>query len=1448
LTPLVGGSTIENVRLHLLGPLEVEGTSRGPAPRDRVVISALAVRLGQRVDAEELAEALWGEQLPASWSKVVQGCVSRLRRDLGEGVIETASGGYRLRPEAVWLDTEEFEALVERGRTHVANRSPERAGASFADALALWRGTAYDVVAEWLPARLEAIRLNELRLSVEEELLQARLDAGDHRGAATTGVVLAREQPYRERRWALLALAQYRNERQADALASIRTARRLLGQELGLDPGSELVALESAILAQDPALGADHEARLVTGECPWKGLAFYGPEDHDGFFGRDRDIEACLDKLRQSPLLVVTGPSGCGKSSLVHAGLVATLRREGRRVEVLTPGADGAAAMAAARARGRDSVLVIDQFEEAFTVGADAAARHAWLGVIVGYATTIAPVVLAIRSDFVAALSEHVELARLTERGLHLVAPLDGAALREIVEAPARLAGMRIEPGLVELLVRDAEHQAGALPLLSHALTETWRRRDSGTMTVDGYRAAGGIQGAVAASAERLYDGLTAEERAELRWLMLRLVSLSDTGEPFRTRLPVSVAADPARRRLLDLLVRSRLVTAEAGHYEVAHEALARAWPRLRTWLDEDAAGQRMRRHLAVAAAGWEAAGREQSELYRGARLQGLLEWLDREREPVSDTESAFVEASRAVAEDELRSLTAQARRQRVQNQRLRALVAGALVLLLVAGTAAALAVQRGREAADGRDAARAAERAARTAERAAAYEALVARSAAVSTTNRAVAALLAVEAYRERPGTGSVSALVTSIQGDPGFLGYRSLPLSIETTVGEGPFPRFAAAAIPASDEMLVAVGSTVARVDPTTGAKVSGTFSRKVAEGGRGSLLRISRDGTRAAQLLALANVAGCSVTAPSKDARGCTVLVVFDVETGGLVLGPVETPFFGTDVALSDHGDVAAVVGGTDGDVVTWDVDTGVRLGRLRGAAPAAGVESSTSSGSVVFGRGDTLFVGASAGPVREVSVRGLRVRRLLPGPSLGANRRLIATATGRLLASGDRGETAWSVPNGRLLWTSVDERTGSGCSALAVSEALDRSYCASATGVIVERDLSTGLSTGSVRDLQGAIDDLVVTNQGHDLVAMSAAGIAESSYLGRWLLDGPGVGERLVAAGVASTGGYSPDGRLLLVSGTKPGSSEVLDADGRLVLRLGVEGTATWLSSETISVVGRRTVLVDLPSGSIRSSAALGASTVSVHPESTHTHAWALSQEGETWTARRFEVSTGTPTTTSLTMLNADGVTAFSDGRSLVATVESHRGDWSSYSVDVDDAPATVNVAQQAGVGGVAHGLYGKSYVVIKPDGSYIGADRNAQVEDYADFLNLPQARFLGARTGATSLQLSNDGNRLLVTSLGGVQLFDTTTRAPTGLVASQSREGVGAEGWLRPDGERVLVNTEAGVVELDLAPDQLVKAACRLAGRDLTETEWSTYVGDVPYRSLCPEFGLPYAIG
>ena len=249
--------------------------------------------------------------------------------------------------------------------------------------------------------------------------------------------------------------------------------------------------------------------------------------------------------------------------------------------------------------------------------------------------------------------------------------------LRAAVEAPARQSGLLIEPGLVDLLVGEVAGTAGALPLMSHALLETWKRREANTLTVDGYTASGGIRGAVAQSAEAVYAGIGPEQRVVLRDLVLRLVSSGTQGEPVRARLPRRLfSAEPDHQQLIDLLVGSRLVTSDAGVVEIAHEALARAWPRLRTWLDEDMEGQRIRQHLTTAADGWDTLGRPDSELYRGVRLAQALQWRERADTRLTATELAFLDAAERNEQSERRAEQVRARAQARLIRRLRAVLA----------------------------------------------------------------------------------------------------------------------------------------------------------------------------------------------------------------------------------------------------------------------------------------------------------------------------------------------------------------------------------------------------------------------------------------------------------------------------------------------------------------------------------------------------------------------------------------------------------------------------------------------------------------------------------------------------------------------------------------------------------------------------------------------------
>ena len=483
------------VGIGLLGPLRVDDR-RTLEPRDRIALSVFAVRHGHVVSPDELADALWRGTPPPTWHKQVQICVARLRKTLGASAIETVPGGYRLALDGDDLDTARFERLAERGRALAATGDAARAASAFARALALWRGHPLEELDGWPPGRSEAARLEELRRTIEEDLLDARLAAGEHRRVAVDAEALVAEQPWRERRWAILALARYRCGRQADALASIRAARRTLVEDLGLDPGSELADLERAILRQDPALAAPPEPAAVSEACPYKGLAPYAVGDAEGFFGRDAEVVACLERLRTSPLLVLAGPSGCGKSSLLRAGLAPALQQRGRAPVVLAPGPDPGIGWAVTVASiDPGAPVLVDQFEELFAFGATPDAVRSFGRQIVERARDNGPVVVAVRSDHLGGFAVDEELSRMAERGLHLVSPLSGDALREAIEQPALRAGLRVESGLIDVLVRDSEGEPGALPLLSHALVETWKRRDGSVLTVDGYRETGGIRG-----------------------------------------------------------------------------------------------------------------------------------------------------------------------------------------------------------------------------------------------------------------------------------------------------------------------------------------------------------------------------------------------------------------------------------------------------------------------------------------------------------------------------------------------------------------------------------------------------------------------------------------------------------------------------------------------------------------------------------------------------------------------------------------------------------------------------------------------------------------------------------------------------------------------------------------------------------------------------------------
>ncbi|MFG2296128.1 helix-turn-helix domain-containing protein [Streptomyces sp. NPDC048603] len=486
------------------------------------------------------------------------------------------------------------------------------------------------------------------------------------------------------------------------------------------------------------------------------------------------------------------GPAGvrvvvCTPTAHPLDELPAALSREGvlpgagpsRRELVERPDLLAAALREGAGAAG--IVLVVDQFEEVFTQCRDEGERRACLAVLASLAAgglvagspsagsppagslvaggpgpAVAQVVLGLRADFSGRCLAYPELAEVFTNGLFVLGPMTSEELRTAITRPAERAGLVLEPGLVEVLLRDVGADDGppggtarALPLLSHALLVTWTARSGRTLTVEGYEATGGLRGAVARTAEEVYTALDLSGREAARRVLLQLVHFGDGEVETRRRAApdrlTSAAPDPrAATAALDSLVRARLVTAGESAVQITHEALLRAWPRLRDWIHTDRAGLLLHQQLTDAAAAWLREGRDPELLYRGNRLAAADEWAEQQdgRNPPGPVETEFLAASRAEE---------YGRRQRALRQaRARSrLLAALAVLLAVAVGASGLAFhQRSRAVAE---------------RRVAQSQAMAVQSGAMAAGRPEASMLLAARAYRTAPTTEARGALLST-------------------------------------------------------------------------------------------------------------------------------------------------------------------------------------------------------------------------------------------------------------------------------------------------------------------------------------------------------------------------------------------------------------------------------------------------------------------------------------------------------------------------------------------------------------------------------------------------------------------------------------------------------------------------------------------------------------
>ena len=449
-------------------------------------------------------------------------------------------------------------------------------------------------------------------------------------------------------------------------------------------------SLEQAI----PSLATAVRREEASEAAPYRGLAPFTAADADSFVGREREVEAFMNRLRVQGLIAVVGPSGAGKSSFVQAGVLANLPPSWRSV-VFRPGADPEAALAgklpAAPPSEHVLVLVVDQFEEIFTLCDDPAVRHRFAEALVAAAgdgeVGAVRVVLTLRDDFLLRAQALEPLRHRLARGLELLTTPGRADLLRILVEPARKSGYEFEDAELPAEMVDAvEELPGALPLLSFTASRLWELRDRRLrrLTRRAHDGLGGVGGALGKHAEATLAELPAAQQVVVRETFRHLVTSAGT-RAVMGRRELGQILGPEADEVLERLIAARLLVGYEGEsgqeqIEIIHEALLASWPRLVGWRGEDAEHVRMREQLRSAARQWNERGRPSGLLWRGDALAEYRAWRARSPGRLADVEERFAEASNAA--------------ERRARRRRRLLVA-AVVVVSVASTAVFASLRR---------------------------------------------------------------------------------------------------------------------------------------------------------------------------------------------------------------------------------------------------------------------------------------------------------------------------------------------------------------------------------------------------------------------------------------------------------------------------------------------------------------------------------------------------------------------------------------------------------------------------------------------------------------------------------------------------------------------------------------------------------------------------------
>ncbi|MEM9608489.1 MAG: protein kinase [Actinomycetota bacterium] len=1162
-------------------------------------------------------------------------------------------------------------------------------------------------------------------------------------------------------------------------------------------------------------------------ENPYVGLVTFDEPDADRFHGRDEVIGRVVSRLAEERLVVVVGPSGSGKSSVVRAGVVPAVRRgaipgsDGWFVTTMVPGRDPFAALETALLRvavnpptslrdqlmepgglGRavrrvlpddrgELLVVVDQFEELFTLG-PAEVTTAFLDELATALTdpdSPLRVVATLRADQYDAPLGHTGMAGLLEGATVTVPPMRADEVEQAIVAPSRAVGIEVEAGLVAQLVAETAGRATALPLLQFSLAELFARRSGGPLTLADHEELGGMAGALATGADRIVTG--PEREAAARRLFGRLVVVGEDGpEDLRRRALRSEVDEPTTSALIDELVEARLLAASrdprsrAATVEVAHEALLREWPRLRAWLDEDRGDLRTRRDVTIAADRWIDCDRKEDDLGRGARLDVALDLSVRRPDLVSTSEREWVEASVAARDAEQQLERERAERDRRQNRRLRRSLAVVGVLLVVALVAGALAVTQQRRADDEAEAARAAADEAELAT-------LVSRSAASARDNPDVALLLALEANRRAPGPETEQAVLNA-------LGSTSL-----TTVAAFP---------PVQSEQcqFATIGSNGERsFAEADGVLVSrDLLTGEVTEHGPAPAPCVSWVGDEGLdRTVAFVGDEGRYWVGPYDGAFDTER--VFDVPTYGLLssLRPTgryyvisEPPSGPPEFLLLDDRTLETIGEPINGgeDFFANEITDDGSLVALSFATPAR-----------PGGDGELIVVDGVTAEVR------FRVQTPLPVGELifdeFAPELVGATLDGRLLTV--------DLETGEVV-ADVGVTTTSGVTEMEIGP--DGLVTVVSGGLLEVVDRRTG-PVGTPVDLR-EVEDARIRPDGLLLSIEPGGATRVIDPFGNALVertrDVDPFARMILADGFAASGGFgsAPPEIVELSTGERTPFEQIgVDGEPYQPFEVVPDATGSWSMSFDEAVTRWE-------DGGAVASVPVSGPIYGAHLEGDRWVIWT----GEPEVDATFDVVTLDPAAAAIEL----SVTV--PGAAIAfPSIDGGLHTWGP-----DGTMTTFDAAGES-IGEISTGLAFVSHAAVDPTSGRVAladSDTGVVIVDPAT----GEVQELSGTGGTVNVGFARDGQYLVLTGADGtVRLWDLDREASAGLVWDGDGTSTSSGPWYDEENDSVWVVTSGQVIEVPLDPAAWIEQACATAGRELTPDEWARLVpGGEPQTSAC----------